>query len=163
MKKDIDNLLTENKFLILSPSVDDIDNNKLMSFYKLWLEKNTLDSLPDYEYFSSVKLDDHIDDIAFLKFEPNSHRFKIMRMGKNVIEVLGGSILGEYWDSLPGSEEGQARMSWAAENKLPYYVGWPVYNWADKENKNYSSISCPLFDKDENVEMLAMAFAWEKD
>ncbi|MCK5041937.1 MAG: hypothetical protein KAR62_06560 [Sphingomonadales bacterium] len=162
MTKPIEKILTKNKYLFLNPSLSDIKTVSLAEFYKLWLGANKPASLPSYKQFSSELVDEHIDDLAFLKFEPQTHRFKIIKMGRNVIDALGSSILGEYWDSLPGTDEGQARMSWAAQNKLPYYVGWPVYQWGNDKNANYSAINCPLFDEHDEVDGLIMCFAWER-
>jgi hypothetical protein len=160
MTKPLEKPQVKNTFLILNPMLDEIDSKSLQAFYKIWLESNNKISLPSYKYFSSDFAADHKDDLVFFEFNSHTYRFKIVKMGENVVKVVGGTLLGQYWDTIPGSEEAQARMFWAIENKLPYYVGWPQYNWADKSKSHYCSITCPLFDEDDEVDMLVMGMDW---
>ena len=153
----------KDKYLILNPTIEEVKNQNLQSFYKLWTDVRKQSVRPTLDDFSPELIRNHVDDIDFLEYHPESQRFKIVEMGKSVIEIFGTDVLDQYWDTMPGSEEGQARLSWAVANKLPYYVGWPLYRWGKNPNKAYCALSCPIFDDNGEVEAMLMVFSWEKD
>ena len=153
----------KDKYLILNPTIEEVKNPTLQSFYKLWTDVRKKSVRPTLDDFTPELIRNHIDDLAFLEYHPESQRFKIVEMGKNIIDVLGNDVLDQYWDTMPGSEEGQARMSWAVANKLPYYVGWPIYKWGRKPDQKYSALCCPVFDYEGDVEALLMVFSREND
>lgn len=152
----------ENKSLVLNPTLDEVKNAELRSFYELWLDLRKKNGLPKRQHFTQDVMESYIDDIAFLKFSHKSQRFMVEEMGQNIIDVLGYEVLGQYWDKMPGSEEGHARMLWAVENKLPYYVGWPLYKWSRHPSQNYSALCCPIFDDEGDVDALIFSFLWDK-
>ena len=140
--------------IICNPTIEQIVDPDLQNFFQFWLKMKNEHTWPQRKDFHPAEITPHLPYVVMHDYEQSTKRYKVRIQGTAIVNSTGAELTGTYIDDFPNSKAMIERFNLIVNNKTPYLIHETDMEWADRNYKRYSTVGCPLFDDDQNVNML---------
>ena len=150
------------RVFIEDPTIDQIPFESLKDVFRIWQNIVAEHGHAAREHLSPVVLKDHLPFLSLIDRDVTTGRFKVRLIGTRYSEAIGFETTGVWIDELPNTEALRSRFQWLVDNRKPYYAYLDEMQWAGKDYRHYGVIGCPLFDENQDVNMLLFCVTFER-
>lgn len=136
---------------IQNPQIDEIENEVLRDFFRIWLTLREGPGTPRFEVFSLTLFEEHLPFIVMMDYHREADRFMIRFSGSHYVDGFGADNTGRFIDELPNTDALIGRFQRLVQTRKPYLVTRTLLTWSPKDYRFFDAIGCPIFDDNENV------------
>lgn len=112
--------------------------------------------------FEPLDITEILAHIVLFDVEGDPPRFRFRLAGTAATERAGVDPTGRYFNDFPDSEVAIERMAACVHNRRPYYVV-DAFVWSDRPGLYYQTLTLPMGDDGQTVEMLVSATVIEEE
>jgi len=142
--------------------LDALTHPTLMGLRDYWWRISDGRPMPARRDFEPLDITDILPHVVLFDVEGEPPRFKFRLAGTAATERAGVDPTGRYFNDFPNSEVAIERMVACVRNSRPYFVV-DAFVWADKPNLYYQTLTLPMSDDGETVNMLVSATVIEAE
>ncbi|MBL4790992.1 MAG: PAS domain-containing protein [Kordiimonadaceae bacterium] len=138
----------------LGDEIDTMPWTEGLDFWEAVQAKRAQGSLLHRKDFSPYEFRKYLPNIFIHNVEYGPLRFKSRIMGTAFAEAVGFDMTGQYADEVEGAENVVHRAAFVVHTQQAMAITNLSLTWSARNYKSYSFVCIPLYDQDNNINML---------